>query len=351
MHPRSTLLLPLALAGALLATTCSKDPNQQVTHPDTGPVDVECSTGDDCAAGDCLSGLCVWCEENTCPGGQWCSHNGKCVGCDGGCELDAALVTDAGKACVSRADCAGLACVAGMCGPQASTCTTSDECAAGSICSAAGTCVAGCGSKADCAGAAAGPRCDLASGQCGPCVDTADCDATKQNCISGACTTAVACPGGDRGPCGDLACVDKLCRPCVSSTDCGDGFDCADGKCAGKTACTTDVQCHSLTDGHWCDAASGLCKWGCLPAPGCNNNCCTGGLACNTTTHVCEKAACNNCNGSCIYPQTCDTSTCMCTGSTGCSQIDCTCAGGLTCKCTGTLGCIPGVCNTTGKCQ
>lgn len=351
MVPRSLLTLPVALLGLLLATTCSQNQTPPVQKADAGKVEVDCETGDDCSAGDCIGGLCLWCEDGTCPAGQWCSHNGKCVGCDGGCEVDAAApVADAGTACASRADCNGLACIDEVCAKQGATCQKSDECEAGSICNASGACVVGCGSKADCAGAAAGPRCDLATGQCGPCVDTADCNAATQNCVAGVCTAAVACPDGDRGPCGELACVEKVCRACAAGTDCGPGFDCAAGKCVGKTSCTTDDQCHTLTAGHWCDTASGLCKWGCLTMP-CGSNCCTGGLSCNTTTHVCEKVACNNCGGSCLPTQTCDTVSCVCVAGAGCNALDCSCAAGLTCKCSGLLGCIPGACNTTGKCQ
>jgi len=333
MVPRSLPLLPLALGGLLLATTCSQDKPPPTTRADAGTVEEECETGDDCAAGDCLGGLCIWCEDGTCPAGQWCSHNGKCVGCDGGCEPDAAApAADAGVPCATRADCAGLACIGGFCGEQGASCDESDECEAGSICNAAGECVGGCSSKADCAGAAAGPRCDLATGKCGPCAETGDCNAATENCLEGVCTAAIACPSGDRGPCGELACVEKVCRPCVAGTDCGPGFDCAAGKCVGKTACTTDEQCHTLTDGHWCDTGSGLCKWGCLPMP-CGTNCCTGGLPCTTTTHVCEKA------------------TCSCVASSGCNAMTCDCPAGQTCKCPGLTGCIPFQCNMNGKCE
>lgn len=345
---RRTLVVALALAAA----SCSGDPKKPAGGADASARFVECKTGDDCAAGDCLENVCVWCDEGSCPAGSFCGRSGKCLSCDGGCVgADAALVLDAGQPCATRAECAGQACRLGTCGPQdpAGACAGSDECLAGAIC-VAGACKAGCAAKADCAGAGAGPRCDLGSGQCGPCVDNADCDATSENCSAGKCVKATACPGGDRGPCGALACVDGLCRPCVSANDCGAGFDCAAGSCVGRSACTTDDQCKTLSPGHWCEKASGLCKWGCVDGASCGANCCGAKQLCNTTSHACEAKPCNNCDGLCMYPQTCDTTACSCvsSSSTAC-DAQCGCPSGKTCKCT--PFCIPGTCNISGKCQ
>jgi hypothetical protein len=362
MGNRKGFFIPLVAVGAFLAARCGSTQQQQ-PGPDSGSTTVGCTTGDDCAAGDCLKGQCVWCDDTSCAAGSYCSHNGKCLPCDGGCASsgDVGIPLDAGKSCTTRADCAGFACRSGQCGPQdpSGSCTVGDDCNSGFACSQ-GKCVAGCATNADCKGSPAGPRCDTASGRVGPSAPAADCHADTENCVAGSCAKAVACPDGTRAPCDAFVCVDKVCRPCAVADDCGPGFDCKDGSCEARASCTDDSQCLTLSPGHWCDKPSGLCKWGCVAGTGaaCGTNCCTPPLGCNPTTHACEKVACNNCNGACIPPQTCDQGSCSCVstsnpdgGSGGtCSAIDCSCTGGLHCSCpSGT--CTAPYCFVTGKCQ
>ncbi|MBI5543982.1 MAG: hypothetical protein HY901_08855 [Deltaproteobacteria bacterium] len=346
MGLRNSWIVPLLSASALSFVYCSEDGGKPVGGRDSGSAAVECASGDDCAAGDCLDGLCVWCTDTSCATGAYCSNNGKCVLCDGGCAVDASEPVDAGKSCSTRADCSGYACHAGICGPQdpSGVCATGDDCNSGFNCSQ-GLCVAGCSTKADCAGSPAGPRCDVATGSCGPCAEAADCDPATQNCVSSACVEAVLCPAGDRGPCGSMACVDKVCRPCTSATDCGPGFDCEAGACEGRAACTEDSQCHVLSPGHWCETASGLCKWGCVTgtSPDCGQNCCTAPLACNDTSHECEAVPCNNCGGTCLPNQTCDEASCSCVTGEKCDG-SCGCSAGKSCDCG--MTCFPMACGT-----
>ena len=331
---RNIGIVVAALALALGTLTCSKAPAPPAKK-DAGQTSVECQSGDECAAGDCIDGTCVWCSELTCPVGTLCSHNGKCLGCDGGCDTssaDAAVPLDAGTSCSSRAQCTGLACLEGLCADENPDggCVTGDECNAGNACTS-GFCVAGCSTNADCVGAAAGPRCDTSTDRCGPCATADDCAPASENCLGGKCVKAAACPGGDRTPCVDLACIAELCRPCAAGTDCGVGFDCKNGNCVARAGCTDTSQCLTLSPGHWCDVPSGLCKWGCLAGTGCAN-CCPTKQACNTTSHQCEKVPCNNCGGTCILPQICDDPTCGCVTPPTCDS-SCGCANGKTCDC------------------
>lgn len=356
--PSRRLLLTLVPSTAVaLLFCCGPAPKKPASAKDAGAAPsedarIECFDSAECAAGDCIELRCVSCEAKPCAAGKTCGANGKCVGaggCDGGC---AAADTGGGASdCKTRADCAAnLACRGGKCLPPDpnGSCTRTDECPRGSICNF-NVCSPGCESSSDCLSNAAGPRCDPATNQCGPCKTASDC-AVGEACNAGKCEQPKTC--ADRSVCGDRACIGGLCKDCTAGSDCGASFNCNQGKCEAKSGCTDDQQCRTLSPGHFCNKGTGQCEWGCLPGPSanCGQNCCAGGQTCNSATHQCE-GTCNNCGNSCAPSQVCDTVKCVCIGSAGsdggtsagdgggsvptvCDKA-CGCSGGRACTCAG----------------
>jgi Cys-rich repeat protein len=164
-----------------------------------------------------------------------------------------------------------------------------------------------CTSSADCEGAAGGPVCAIALGECVPCTDGEDVCPLEQHCVQQACVPGCDsdddCP--DAARC-DIAATDPTCVQCLVDTDCGDGEVCDDARtCVG---CVDDDDCAL---GSVCDDTA-RCVPGCTPEHGC-----AGGLACcdgTCTDLLSDPASCGACDDACEVPNAtalCDVGFCV----------------------------------------
>lgn len=351
MHKSRLFFVISIIASASLVSFCGETAEYAGVNTDAGSDagpggGVECFTASDCVTGDCIDGACVHCSETGCEPGQACGIDGKCFACD---DCDAGVIPnpdDGGTGgCVVREDCpAGQVCKDQVCtAPDPSgDCGSTEECPAGNICRF-GQCKPGCEDNSDCIGNSNGPRCDAATEQCVPCIDSGDCF-DGDLCVNGACVPPDGCT--DRSTCGDLACISGRCAPCTSAGDCGANFDCDAGRCIDVGGCSNDTECQVFSPGHWCNPSNRQCEWGCLPgvSPSCGQNCCPSGQVCNTTTRACETGTtnpgCNNCDNLCGPGLVCNQTTCQCEASGGglpgfmeaCGR-SCECDTGLQCMC------------------
>jgi hypothetical protein len=334
--------------------TCTED----TCDPSTGcvftPVDgscsdgSECTVGDQCAAGRCLPGaplVCddgVFCTDDACDPLLGCVWKNNTLPCD---DLAACTVFDT--------------CANGTCAGIPYECSAPGACQKAGVCNGDGTCTY--------------PPQDDGT----PCDDGNPCT-LKDGCASGKCVgTAVTCKALDA--CHDAGTCDPATGLC-SNPPKADGTPCDDGdKCSLVDSCTKGVcggatnPCHEKPDNtctlDYCNAA--------LPGDGCyhtyqpdgtaceDGNACTVGDKCQTTTFgpVCQPGAprvCPNDNPcmnvscdpavGCVYtPNTapCDDGN-PCTSGDVCGAGKCagkpyTCAAPAACH-------LPGTCNGDGTC-
>jgi hypothetical protein len=327
-----------------------------------------CTTGDHCADGKCLSGSTLVCDDknpctsdscdpakgcvfanntlpcddgSACTAGDTCAA-GKCVGgaavtCDdkNPCTVD---TCDPVKGCVYTARADGTACDDG------NACTTGDKCSAGKC--------TGSGLQCDDKNPCTQDTCD-ATGGCvykpitGACDDGNKCT-LKDTCIAGACTgqATLACNDG-------TVCTDDSCDPVLGCVYKNNTASCEDGnKCTTKDYCSGG-KCKSgaYVD---CNDNNACTNDSCVPATGCANvpntnpcddkNACTAGDTCSAgickglSTVVCDDKnpctddSCDPIKG-CVYTN----NTAKCDDGNACTTGD-ACAAGA-CKGTGTLSC------------
>ena len=261
-------------------SACSKDSCDPKTGScvhdgklfDGDPCDADgsiCTVGDACAAGLCVKGKALGCDDSNpctadaCDPKAGCSHTAKAGACEDG---DACTLGDA---------CQGSNCKAGA----AKVCDDGDACTKD-----------GCDSK------------------------TGACTKTPVVGCAGACASAKDCDDGK--PCTADACAQGLCThqnvtaACASVDACAKAGTCAGGSCVGGSftdcndgkACTTDA----------CDSKTGECSWTTNTAPCDDGNPCTEGDACKLglcgsgkpkvcdDSNPCTTDACDTKTGSCV---------------------------------------------------
>jgi MYXO-CTERM domain-containing protein len=313
------------------------------------------------ASGDCKSSGCRVCSTGNCVDGVCCD-----TACNGTCQTCSAAKKGSGTdgTCGNVADgtdpdseCAPNTCHAGQC---ASSCTTSADCAKGTVC-VGGGCITPAAQGATCTSNLACQSGNCVDGVCCDTTCTGQCEAcdgpTKGTCspITGQPHGTVrapckgdgskcsgACDGKDRTQCQYLAagkvcgtdscsngsaqtsacdgqgtCAAEKAQPCspyvcgadaclatcTKDTDCATGYECKSG------ACTPASGAHCSTDGNSSIKADGTVTpcmaYTCDPTSGaCNKVCsngstdCATGYACDPTSKTCVKTSGGSSNSS-----------------------------------------------------
>jgi Ca2+-binding RTX toxin-like protein len=241
-------------------------------------------------------------------------------------------------------------CLGLRCPSPVVTCPNGDaDCAASSQCDSCSTCT--CGTDGNCVFTAktcpTGQECDAADGACKTaCTADADCNDTD-GCTVDACGADGFCSTSGATDCDDSdACTTDTCVApggCVhTAVDCDDSVACTDDACDAG-ACTHTDNCAA---GGACNETTGLCVLACDSADVCddgdactddscvNNACsntakdCDDTVAC--TDDACDAGTCTH-TDNCTAPETCDTTTGLCTAAPLC-LTDPDCDDGLFCN-------------------
>lgn len=220
-------------------------------------------------------------------------------------------------------------------------CGSDSDCCQGSAC-VSGTCI-GCGLTGEpcCAGACnsgldvcANNQCVPCGGANEPCCSGGTCGAgSGLTCQNGTCQSPPAACGGNQQPC----CLNSSCDPgyqCVASScqPCGQiGEYCCDGACASGLACTNGQCAQPPIE---CGNAAG--------EPCCSGNVCAQGLACDTSTGLCQTA-CGDNGEICCHGGTCN-------GGLSCVNNICECGYEGTACCTSGIACSADLICQNGTC-
>ena len=284
------------------ATGCQYAPNLALCSDSN-----KCTEGDHCAAGQCLPGSAVSCnDQNLCtddtchpdlgclntPNSSPCQDGDACTNGDtcgeGLCQPGKPVNCDDGNVCTDDGCDPQDGCVHTV---NNSQCDDNNECTTGDHC-AGGVCVGTGSLECDDQNPCTKDIC-LPGGGCehqnvsGPCSDNDPCT-LNDSCLDGACQGGQAPDCDDKNPCTADGCAQGLCTHDPVEGDCEDanlctGNDtCQDGVCkpGDPVDCNDDNVC--TTDF-------------CLPAMGCQNldneNPCSDGNAC-TTGDVCADGEC-----------------------------------------------------------
>jgi len=296
-----------------------------------------CTLGDQCAAGACVPGATLNCNDGNPCSDDSCDAKVGCINlastatcsdgdpCTDGDQCDkGACVAGGPKDCDDATACTLDACKDGICThlPIDATCTDGNECTEADACKA-GTCI---GKNKDCA-------------------DQSPC--TNDSCKAGQCVhqqvpEKTACDDGDPCTQGDLCDHDGNCKgvnkdcddanPCTldkcqvtngnceheptQGQPCDDGNPCTLGDACQAGVCLTGAP-KTCSDGNVCtkdacDVASGACAFTAADGPCSDNDPCTVGDLCKVGK--CQAGATTNCNDQ--NPCTIDT----------CSNVDGACA-------------------------
>ena len=303
-------------------------------------VSSQCSQGEHCAFGVCVTDACV--HSSQCGSGELCQM-GTCVEestisctddsmCPDGaiCSDSACQATEEPYACTQDADCAPLGeyvCLEQQCLPRQRV---------------------QCFEDADCPGQDS--VCEV--GVCrdtNDCVTSSQCDAgercTNQRCTPGDCIDSIQCAGGEL--CAMGACTPETDFPCSDDAQCPNGAMCNDGVCQDNGqpySCLDDETCQALgefscfqgacipganlecrqdTD---CSDPAYVCNSGiCAPAPDPDE--CTLSSQCepgmNCTDGACVSTSCSA-DSQCGFEESCVSGQCIDPGSITCAaDVDC----------------------------
>jgi formylglycine-generating enzyme required for sulfatase activity len=119
-------------------------------------------------------------------------------------------------------------------------CAGNADCAGGEICRE-GVCREACRDDSECDSSSTATVCDLTAGFCVGCGEDTDCSAGEQ-CVAAECVFSCsaddACADGQICDVGTGECTEG---ECATAPDCGDGFDCIQGRCidSADVVCTT----------------------------------------------------------------------------------------------------------------
>ncbi len=316
-------------------TTDSCDLKNGCVHTlNTAPCDDgdDCTVGDQCELGQCVSGTPVTCDDGNPCTADGCA-NGQCqhAPVDGAC--------DDGNACTTVDQCQGGKCVGG----------TPPDCNDGNPCT-----IDSCNPAEGCAHTLSDEDCD----------DGDDCTVGDQ-CLQGQCVGGKPIDCDDNNECTTDGCVDGECLHAPVDGDCDDGNPCtlgdvcANGKCLWTSlndcddanVCTDD-SCNPLS-GCVYTPAPGPCDDGnaCTTQDSCSGGQCTGGPAPDCDDgNVCTDDWCNPAEG-CAHgntePKDCDD------GSACTTQDTCTdgvCVGGPAPDCNDGNVCTTDSCDAQQGC-
>jgi hypothetical protein len=297
------------------ATGCSFK-NNFATCDDGDP----CTTKDVCAAGVCLAGGAACDDSNPCTADSCEAATGNCTNTPS----DAALCSD-GSECTFGDHCAGGKCVSGALdgcddGNQCTadscldekTCQqqplTNTDCADDDLCTTPDVCKAGvcqAGPKVDCNddNPCTSEFCDPVAGcqytdiTAGPCDDKDKCTLPGTCGRGGQCVSSGALDCDDKNPCTKDSCQpDVGCVFASIGGPCSDGNACTEGDACDKDACVgteTDCDDGNACTKDSCDTTLGCqhvdISSGCDDGNACTNDSCDKGLGC---VHTPNSAPC-----------------------------------------------------------
>ena len=272
-----------------------------------------CSTQDSCAAGQCVSGPDLVCDDgNDCNGTESCDAEVGCLAgqdlnCDdgdlcngtescqaeGGCQPGVAPNCNDANQCTDDSCDSDIGCVYAM---NVALCDDGNACTVGDKCND-GLCVAGSGTACDDENVCTTDSCDPAVG-CLHLLNDAPCDDGNlctygDTCQLGDCVGQVTLPCSDGNPCTDDSCdPDTGCQfapnadvcddqnQCTVGDQCGGGWCmpgpplpcddenlCTTDVCTAKEGCTTVNNTLPCNDGNPCTTADACTGGGCQGGP------------------------------------------------------------------------------------
>ena len=306
-----------------------------------------CDDGNKCTAADaCVGGACKP-GNNTCQ----CQTTADCGGFEDGDLCNGTLICSANRCVINAAtvvSCGpGSTCTQETCDAKTGKCSAHDRadgtaCGGAELCGGSGTCSAGtCNGASGCA--SDGNVCTLAT-----CDGKGHCSQVPQ---TGACDDGDFCTVGDTCQAGK--CIGKGQCNCANDGDCT-GFDDGD-KCNGVFTCQTGQCRFDPTSVVTCSGAANLCKSAfcqaasgkCVTTDKPNGTKCPDNDAC-TIDESCVAGFCQTAKPDCNDNNPCTTDACA--SASGCTH---SAAGSITCDdgdpCTPASACLGGVCRGFGN--
>jgi hypothetical protein len=278
-----------------------------------------CTAGDQCAAGVCVPGAAVSCDDDdvctddschpatgcvftnntaACSDGNACTAGDVCA--NGVCTAGAPVVCDDENVCTDDSCDPATGCVHAN---NTAACDDGSACTAGDVC-AGGACTGGAAVDCDDGNVCTDDSCDPATG----CVNADNSAACEDGdaCTAGDICAAGACLAGAAVDCDDdNVCTDDSCDPatgCVHAANtaaCDDGSACTEGDVCAAGACAAGAAVD-------CDDADVCTTDACDPATGCTHEAvegcceadedCTGDKEfCVVDEHRCAPGVCAAC--------------------------------------------------------
>jgi hypothetical protein len=277
-----------------------------------------CLGAESCAAGDCVAGAPLVCDDlnpctdDSCDPVEGCRHVPVLRDCSDGdpctvgdsCDAAGLCVPGLGLDCSDRLPCATGVCLAGACqyapANEGGNCDDGNDCTNNDAC-AGGEC-AGVGTDCDDGNPCTTDSCSLAAG-CSytPLEEGASCRNPQNVCLTGQTCQAGLCSGGQDLDCDDnnpctvdicdraLGCAHSISsgEPCPGSGPCSQQGTCSPtGECLGNSmpkSCVPVDECH---DAGACEPTTGICAAGAAKPDGasCSLGECRGGICTSTGT-------------------------------------------------------------------
>ena len=243
-----------------------------------------CTTDDACKDGACAAGAQTSCDDgNNCTADSCDAEAAACI------HAPVAEPCDDGNGCTVVDVCDNGACTAG----KGKDCNDGNPCTDDTCAPADGGCKHT--SKPGCVGAlkpceapfdCAVGVCDVVAHVCVPCLESTDCG-PGYNCAKQQCVVATPCASGADCKATQQVCDkdDGVCVDCVSADDCADQQACVENGCVTTVPCKSDKTCQVV-----CDKDQGVCVE-CVTAADCKaGNFCTAWNSCAPV--VCSGQAC-----------------------------------------------------------
>ena len=350
-------------------TTDACDPKNACTHSNNAGT---CSDGNACTVNDtCAGGGCISGAQKTCNDGSTCTTD-SCDTVGGDCVFDPTFWNgkdcDAdGSVCTPGDKCAAGVCVAGAqlscddqnvctndaCDPKngcthsnnAGSCNDGNACTVGDVCSAGG-CIAGALTVCLDGSTCTTDSCDTTTGNC--VFNAAPWNGTSCNADNSVCTPNDTCKAG----------------VCVADTAlaCTDGNPCTDDSCDPAKGCVNVANTAGCADGDACTVGDGCVNSVCVPGAKKNcddNNTCTTD-SCDTATGLCNHPALKDGDGcqdglQCTELDTCADGVCVgtpvsCDDSNPCTADSCSETAPFASRCVYTKASVGTPCNDGSLC-